>query len=58
MKAWLLARASEHTTWAGIAGLLALFGYRYDPEALAQVGQLAVAVVGSAFIVIGDKKQA
>jgi len=46
IRAWILDRLKEKTTWASIAALLALFGIEVAPETLGEIGAGIIALVG------------
>ena len=55
MVKWISARAGEHSTWVGIAGLFALVGYQIEPDALTRIAQLAGLIASGGLIVAKDK---
>ena len=55
MVKWISARAGEHSTWVGVAGLFALVGYQINPDALSQIAQLAGLIASGGLIVVKDK---
>lgn len=55
LKAYLLARLAEPSTWRGLIGLLAgLIGYDLAPELQAQLAVIAVALMGLVGVVTPD----
>ena len=46
MKAWILARLSERTTWAGLVALLGALGVSITPEQSEAFLAAAMAIVG------------
>jgi len=55
LKAYLLARLAEPSTWRGLIGVLAgLIGYDLAPELQAQLAVIAVALMGLVGVVTPD----
>ncbi len=55
LKAYLLARLAEPSTWRGLIGMLAgLIGYDLAPELQAQLAVVAVALMGLVGVVTPD----
>ncbi|MGE5268370.1 MAG: hypothetical protein ACM3JG_01715 [Thiohalocapsa sp.] len=53
---YLLARFSEPSSYAGLGGLLALFGWHFSDPTLGQLAQLAAA--GCGLVALGLKERA
>lgn len=49
MKQWLLARAKERTTWAGIVAVATAFGLNISPEDGEAIITGAMAIIGIVF---------
>ena len=52
----LLSKLRESSTWTGLATLLALAGIVIDPEQLAAVGSLVIALIGLYDVFRKEKK--
>lgn len=54
-KKWLVARASERSTWIGLAALGAYFGLK--PEAITAFGEIAIPILGAGLVVAEEKSE-
>lgn len=52
---WLVKRAGEKTTWAGVAGMAALIGINIDIDSLEPVINLFGSVAGLAAVLYPEK---
>lgn len=53
---WILDRAQEKTTWIGIVGAAATFGWYVDPAIVTQIAQIGAALASLILIITGEKK--
>ena len=56
MSVWVLSRAKEPSTWAGLAGLAVIFGL--SAEQWATISHALAAVAAAVSMFIGEKAQA
>lgn len=52
---YLLARAREASTWAGVAGIVAAFGWQADPQTWGAITQAGMGLAGVAAILLRDR---
>jgi hypothetical protein len=55
LRAYLIQRLSERTTWIGVIGLFTAVGWQISPDLQNQIASLGVSVVGLILIFTSDK---
>ena len=52
---WVMARASERTTWLGLLAMATSAGFHFSPDLQAQLSNVALVIVGLFAVILKEK---